>query len=573
MAEKLQESSDSLTASDIRTRLSDAVRDCCRAAGSWGYYIDHIGDAESGDVIYCCGDDMYQAPYEMASGAGSAKCLIDSTKAIDVVPRTIWEPEMDEQDHYAAMEAAKLYTAGPVPLCERFIGKSERDNADSKSFAGKGKSYPILKKEDVKAAIHSLGRAGPDNYSIAVIKKNIKRIATEKGWGSELPTAWADGEQGHQGETEEAKRAREAAAAAHVAEVELTLREMAEAADATVNQGKVIEVKEGAVGQDGTVFIKVISPGWGSSGYYSPEVLERDLPAIYPKGTKMFWNHQTAAEEAARPEGDLRDLASVTTEAVKYLPNGPDGPGGYVKAKAFEAYKQPIEDLHKDIGTSIRARGMAKEGIAPDGRKGRIIEKLTHGTSIDYVTSPGAGGKVLQLFEAARAGGNPQQSEEGGVMDAEKLKKLEEANRNISKRLAAADARTFAEAALKSVRLPETAKVAIIEKVSIDAPITEAGDFDKTAMKAIVEAEIQYAARFIPGGVEAVGVGAQPTPDPKVAEAAQAKAVEDRKFWLNRSASHLHIQTEAGKRIFREGRAGFDPNYCSSDKRMAGAEV
>ena len=66
--------------------------------------------------------------------------------------------------------------------------------------------------------------------------------------------------------------------------------------------------------------------GRGTSGYYPAEVLERDGPKVFPAGTKNFWNHQTDAEEAARPEGDLRDLASVLTEDAHFENNGPTGP-------------------------------------------------------------------------------------------------------------------------------------------------------------------------------------------------------------------------------------------------------
>src|SRR5207245_1127898 len=64
-------------------------------------------------------------------------------------------------------------------------------------------------------------------------------------------------------------------------------------------------------------------------------------------------------------------------------------------------FREHVDSLAKHIGMSIRAAGRAKEGKA-DGRSGPIIEQLTRGISVDYVTTPGAGGKILQLFEAAR---------------------------------------------------------------------------------------------------------------------------------------------------------------------------
>ena len=498
LAAKLQEAaSEGLSHNDLQKWLSDA----CNDSGCW--LVDILGDGDSGDVIYCCNGDMKQAPYEIRAVNGKMTASIDIDAAIDVLPRTTYEPEADEDDHYASMEAAKLYTKGKPILLERAISKAERDAADPGSFAGKGKSFPILKPGDVQAAVHAMGRAGSDNHSTATLKKNIIAIAKKKGFGSQLPKAWQSGDDDS---TEAATGMKDCPMCKGSGQIKA-----GESAVVEIT-GDVIPLKEGAVGQDGTVALKLIAPGWGSSGYYSPELLERDGPKIFTKGTKNFWDHQTAAEEAARPEGSLRDLASVLTEDAHYEKNGSAGPGLYAKAQVAEQFRKPVDDLAKHIGVSIRASGKAKEGVAPDGKKGRIIEQLTHGTSVDYVTTPGAGGKVLQLFEAAR--GTQSTSTEGEDMD---LKQLQEANRNISKRLAKAEAREVAEAKLKPIRLPEASKVAIIERALADVPITETGDFDKDKFAPLLEAEIQYAASFVPGGAQVVGLGAATGADPKLA--------------------------------------------------------
>src|SRR2546430_15673732 len=124
MALHLQEAAGELSNSDICNRLRDAIADHFRGTGEWGYYLDHFGDDTSGDVVYSCSGDTCKAPYEIAGGGETAAvCTIDFESALDVVPRTIYEPEADEADHYAAMErelkAAKLYTA--LPLYERFV--------------------------------------------------------------------------------------------------------------------------------------------------------------------------------------------------------------------------------------------------------------------------------------------------------------------------------------------------------------------------------------------------------------------------------------------------------------------
>ena len=49
----LRSMQEGLMASDVRTRLSDTLRDMASGTGQWMYYLDHDGDGETGDVIYC----------------------------------------------------------------------------------------------------------------------------------------------------------------------------------------------------------------------------------------------------------------------------------------------------------------------------------------------------------------------------------------------------------------------------------------------------------------------------------------------------------------------------------------
>ena len=48
--------------------------------------------------------------------------------------------------------------------------------------------------------------------------------------------------------------------------------------------GEYVPLVEKAVRRDGTIPIKIIQPGWGTRGYYPPEVLERDGPRVIAKG-------------------------------------------------------------------------------------------------------------------------------------------------------------------------------------------------------------------------------------------------------------------------------------------------
>lgn len=74
----------------------------------------------------------------------------------------------------------------------RDIAVAERKSGSSADFAGKNKSFPIFKPEDVMAAVHSIGRAGPDNYDGETLKRNIISICKRKGGAfmAALPSTW-----------------------------------------------------------------------------------------------------------------------------------------------------------------------------------------------------------------------------------------------------------------------------------------------------------------------------------------------------------------------------------------------
>jgi hypothetical protein len=486
LAHKIQEAG--MMQSDVCKSLSDCIRDYHRDSSAYGYYIDHDGDGTEGNVVYCCNGDIKQAPYEIGGVAGKApEASIDFDSAIDVLPVTTYVPEADDQDHYASMESERLYAA--VPVYERFISAKTRKAADSGSFAGKGKSFPILKAEDVSAALHSIGRAGPGNYSSDVIRANIKKIAKAKGFA--LPDSLKDDSDSSERSTWKPEG--------------ILLVESSHFCEAP-------KLQEAATAD---FPIKLISPGRGSSGYYTPEVLKKAAESnVFKAGTQMFWNHDTDAEESARPEGDLNRLAAVTTTNAQWNESGHDGPGLYARAKVFGDYVEKVREMGPHIGLSIRAGGERSEAaVAPDG-KPRVITQLKNAASVDFVTKAGRDGKIFT--ESATEGDDMDKAEIQALLKESlapieaKLTEAQNENKKLREQLAMANAPGLILEALKTFRLPDAGKKLVVERL---IPQMGGAIPDEAKLKTLVEAEAASVAKFLTelGFTGGAGFGARMT--------------------------------------------------------------
>jgi len=297
--------------------------------------------------------------------------------------------------------------------------------------------------------------------------------------------------------------------------------------------GDYVPLVEAAVRRDGTVPIKVIAPGWGSSGYYPADVLERDGPKVFAKGLHAYWNHPTASEEAERPERDLRDLAGVLESGARWEANGVAGPGLYADLKVMPAFAGSVEALHEHIGMSIRASGRATIGEA-EGRTGAIIQEIVLADSVDFVTKAGAGGQVLALFEAARGAPTRAAHPAGGVtgdpipsvqeephVNEQEARELRESNTQLTtevsrlrEALMLREARELVTARLATHKeLSEPTRQRLLESLS-KQPRLKDGAIDTQAFEqAIDEAvtrEIEYLATVMGSG-RIAGMGSSDT--------------------------------------------------------------
>jgi hypothetical protein len=155
------------------------------------------------------------------------------------------------------------------------------------------------------------------------------------------------------------------------------------------------KLSEGAYNKStGKLTVTVIQPGFNTSQskYYKESALKRGHKVF--EGAKMFANHQTALEEKARPEGDVNHwVANLKSTWVES--------DGSIKGDVVvidPTFKAKLENLAEagllgEMGVSIRAIGEGYNDTV-EGVETMVVESFIAARSVDFVTYPGAGGRV-----------------------------------------------------------------------------------------------------------------------------------------------------------------------------------
>lgn len=136
---------------------------------------------------------------------------------------------------------------------------------------------------------------------------------------------------------------------------------------------------------DGSYPVVLLTPGQGATAYYSEEVVRRDAPVAFPKGTHVYLNHLQEGETRS-PEKILGTLIEDTIIR--------DSDGAAVnRFKPVKRWAPLVEDVHKIAGLSINAGGKAAIKVL-DGKATRVAEAIEYHVtnSVDLVSYPGRPG-------------------------------------------------------------------------------------------------------------------------------------------------------------------------------------
>lgn len=254
--------------------------------------------------------------------------------------------------------------------------------------------------------------------------------------------------------------------------------------------------------------IRIIVPGQGSSGIYTAENLAESAP-LFKAGTEMFIDHPTESEEWERPERSIRDYAGVFLEDATV---GEDG-ALYTVCKVFSGVNELIKDKWEHIGVSINA--WCADPISENG----IVPPIAGVRSVDFVTTPGAGGAIVDLLESNR---NDNYVKEAG-MDKEIESKFDELKGEIASVIEALGSKL--EAAMATIQEAKAEEPTEEASVDVDS-VLEAGR--KIAESGLPEAAIVRVREAVKAGADVDSALESERAYLKEAVAATATPVDDK---------------------------------------------
>jgi hypothetical protein len=145
--------------------------------------------------------------------------------------------------------------------------------------------------------------------------------------------------------------------------------------------------------RSGRMLVQAISAGLGSSGYYSPQVLERAAnDRLISRGTPLHVDHASESERHDRPERSVSTIAGVFTGDARYDAERQALVG---EVQIFHPYRDRLAEMAPYIGLSISGSATDITEGNVDGKRVKVIEGLHSIDSCDFVTRAGRGGMVL----------------------------------------------------------------------------------------------------------------------------------------------------------------------------------
>jgi hypothetical protein len=226
----------------------------------------------------------------------------------------------------------------------------------------------------------------------------------------------------------------------------------------------------------------LITPGQGSSGFYSESMLREFGPTAFPKGTHSYVDHPKDESDGRSP----KNLMAVLAEDAHYE----DGVGLVAELAVMDHWKEFVEAVAPHTGLSIWASG---EGARNDEGT-LVVESLVPNTqnSVDLVSYAGRAGSGLaeKLYESAVSMQNSFEGTEASV--------AEEAVTNKEEGI---PMMTIEELSAQIAGLPDLIAASVAETLSA---VTETSDAEEAEVAAAEVSVADVAEAMIAAGLPVV---------------------------------------------------------------------
>jgi len=235
-------------------------------------------------------------------------------------------------------------------------------------------------------------------------------------------------------------------------------------------------------GSDGTYPVTLLTPGLGTTAFYSESVIKRDAPTAFPKGTHVYLTHNREANGEPNPEKLLGVLIQDTTIRES------DG-AAINRFKPVRRYADFVEDVHEFVGLSIAAGGTVTMGMM-EGRQVKIAESIAYSraNSVDMVSYPGrvGSGFVESAFARYAEDVQTEPSASGSEENGNKMPITEEQFTELTESVAALA--TLVESALPKAPTAEVVDAAEDRKKAVAATrLVEAAEVPDEVKTTLIE--------------------------------------------------------------------------------------
>ena len=137
---------------------------------------------------------------------------------------------------------------------------------------------------------------------------------------------------------------------------------------------------------------RLIAAGWSKNGRAYPESVLEASAGLWG-GVKAYADHPSKSERKNRPERSIRDVVGIY-EAPQYKDGNITARLkviGEARTWLWPLIEETVNTGAGIVGLSINAVGKTAKGEHA-GRRGVVVEAITHANSVDVVTTPAAGG-------------------------------------------------------------------------------------------------------------------------------------------------------------------------------------